>query len=119
MQLGTRMKRYESNQLTRLIDNIPVILRVDGRAFHTLTNRLKLKDYSKTFSNIMLLTAMSLCEKLSNVKLAYVQSDEISILMVDNNSEKTQPWFDNKIQKMTSVASSIATVSFYKLLNAN
>ena len=35
--LAKRMKRYEAVSKTTLVTRMPVILRIDGKAFHTLT----------------------------------------------------------------------------------
>jgi tRNA(His) 5'-end guanylyltransferase len=48
-------------------------------------------------------------------KLAYVQSDEISIVLTDFEDISTQAWFDNNLQKMCSVAASMATSEFNRL----
>lgn len=37
--LGDRMKQYEATTQTRLLRRTPVIIRIDGRAFHTYTKR--------------------------------------------------------------------------------
>ena len=35
--LGDRMKSYEAVSDGKLVDRVPVIIRIDGKAFHTLT----------------------------------------------------------------------------------
>jgi tRNA(His) 5'-end guanylyltransferase len=62
--------------------------------------------------------ASYLCRQLSGVQLAYVQSDEISLLLVDYKTLQTQPWFDNRLQKMCSVAASTATYAFNLLFQS-
>ena len=79
--LGERIKEYEfiyTNQ--KLINKIPVIIRVDGSAFHTLTKKME-KPYDERFQNCMRETAKFLCEKIQCTKIAYVQSDEVSLLL--------------------------------------
>lgn len=112
--LGDRMKDYYENvyrmHLTR---RTPVIIRIDGKAFHTFTCGLK-KPYDMVFKKAMWNTAMYLCEHIQNARIAYVQSDEISILLIDYNKFTTAAWFDNNIQKMCSVSASMATMAFNK-----
>jgi tRNA(His) 5'-end guanylyltransferase len=57
-------------------------------------------------------TAIELCKNIQGAKLAYVQSDEISILMTDFDDVRTSAWFDGNIQKIVSVSASIATSAF-------
>ena len=57
-------------------------------------------------------TAIELCKEVQGCKLGYVQSDEISLLMTNYETTETQSWFENNIQKMVSVAASIAGVTF-------
>lgn len=45
--IGTRMKSYEDAQKTYLTRRMPVMIRVDGNAFHTftLTIRKRIKEH--------------------------------------------------------------------------
>ena len=53
-----------------------------------------------------------LCEHIQGCVLGYTQSDEITLVLVDYQTFNTSSWFDNGIQKMTSVAASMATLEF-------
>lgn len=110
--LGNRMKEYyENTYRLRLTRRTPVILRIDGRAFHTFTKGFD-RPYDMPFQIAMWKTAKYLCENIQGAKFAYEQSDEISILLIDYDKLTTSAWFDNNIQKMVSVASSMATMAF-------
>lgn len=109
--LGDRMKTYEDVNRNFLQRRTPTIIRVDGKAFHTLTRGLD-KPFDENFSNAMLNVARDLCDEVQGVKLAYWQSDEISLILVDYDRLTSQAWFDKNIQKMVSVSASIATASF-------
>lgn len=109
--LGDRMKGYESVPRTRLMPKMPVMLRLDGRAFHTLTSGLE-KPVDKSFQNAMWFAARKLCQEISGCQVAYVQSDEITLLLVDYQTFDTQSWFNYEIQKMCSVAAGIASAAF-------
>jgi len=111
--LGNRIKSYENISRTYLVKKIPVIIRLDGKAFHTLTRGLD-KPFDELFINSMHNTAIKLCENVQNCKLAYVQSDEISLLLLDNEAPQTQQWFGGNIQKMVSISAAITSVSFTK-----
>ena len=112
--LGDRMKNYENVSRNYLVRRMPVIIRLDGKAFHTLTRKME-KPYDKDFKDIMLGVAEHLVENIMGCKLAYVQSDEISLLLTDYDKIETEAWFNNNIQKMVSVSASMATAKFNEL----
>lgn len=112
--LSDRMKDYENVSRIYLPRRTYIMCRVDGRAFHTWTKGLD-KPFDVGFIEDMNTTAAYLCQNISGAKFAYVQSDEISILITDFDSNETQPWFENNLQKMASVTASMATAKFNQL----
>lgn len=114
--LGDRIKsQYEDRTRISLPRRTYTIVRVDGKAFHTFTKGCK-KPYDYDLMNIMDCTAAFMCENIQGVHLAYTQSDEISLLLTDFAKPTSAAWFDGNLQKMASVAASIATVGFNKEL---
>lgn len=109
--LGDRMKSYEDSFRFSLPVRLPVIVRVDGKAFHTYTKNCK-RPVDPGLVACMNTTAMELCKTMQGCQLAYVQSDEISLLLTNFQTVDTQSWFENNLQKMVSVAASIAGVTF-------
>ncbi len=109
--LGTRMKEYEEQAKPFLLRRTPVIIRVDGRAFHTFTRRCE-KPYDQKLGRAMQFVAEKLVEGIQGAQIAYVQSDEVSVLIRDWDTNQTTAWFDNNLQKMVSLASAIATNAF-------
>lgn len=109
--LGDRMKGYENISRIYLPRRLPVIIRVDGRAFHTFTRGFE-RPFDQVLRTCMRVAAKALCEQISGVKLAYVQSDEISLLLTNDDTLDTQPWFGNNLQKLVSLSASIATLAF-------
>ena len=113
-ELGTRMKEfYESVPKTKLMRRTPVAIRIDGKAFHTFT-----RGFNKPFDNV-LISAMQdtmkyLCENIQGCVLGYTQSDEITLILVDYKRLNSSAWFDYEVQKMCSVAASMATMAFNK-----
>ena len=114
--LGSRMKEYEQVTKTYLPRMTPVIIRIDGRAFHTYTRKLK-KPFDDNFVKIMQNVCLKLCQNIQNCVLGYVQSDEISLLLVDYYDINTSAWFNNQVQKMVSVSASMATLYFNEEIN--
>ncbi len=111
--LGDRMKEYENISRIYLTKRSPVIIRIDGKAFHSFTRGFK-RPFDMVLMAAMKQTAQYLCENISGCKMAYTQSDEISLLLTDYDSIGTQPWFDNNLQKLVSVSASMATLAFNK-----
>lgn len=117
--LGDRMKEnYENRAKTYLTCRTPVIIRLDGRAFHTFTRGMK-KPYDEIFHNTMNATMKYLCENIQGCKLGYTQSDEITLLLTDYDTLTTSAWFDYNVQKICSVSASMATMAFNKFLREN
>ena len=111
----TRMKSdYENRSKTFLTRRTPVIIRLDGKAFHTYTRGLN-KPFDEGLIEDMEATTKFLCENIQGVKLGYCQSDEISLLLTDYETLDTQAWFDYNVQKMTSISASMATAKFNQL----
>lgn len=109
--LGDRMKRYESVSSTKLMCRNPVIVRLDGKAFHTFTRGLT-KPFDMPLVDTMANTALHLCEEMQGACFAYTQSDEISIVLQDWENLTTNAWFGNNVQKIVSVSASITTAYF-------
>lgn len=111
MDLGERMKEYENVNRFYLTKKMPVIIRIDGKAFHTFTRGLK-KPFDIKLMEIMQNTMLFLCNNIQGCKLGYTQSDEISLLVTDYDSIKFSSWFNNNLIKFVSISSSMATLKF-------
>jgi len=116
--LGDRMKRYEA--VTRLV--LPrrtyTIIRVDGRAFHSVLRKAA-KPFDGYVAHAMVNTAEDLCKDIQGARFAYTQSDEISILVTDFESTHTEAWFGGVLQKMVSISAAMATSSFGEYYNTS
>ena len=113
--LGDRMKEYyEDRTRYKLMRRGYTIIRLDGKAFHSYTQGLQ-RPFDDGLITDMNETARYLCKNIMGCKLAYVQSDEISLVLTDFDKIGTQSWFDGNIQKMISVAASMATIKFNHL----
>lgn len=111
MKLDERMKKYEYVTRHYLMCRTPVIVRIDGKAFHTFTKGMK-KPFDHIFMESMQDTMKYLCENVQGCVLGYCQSDEISLLLIDYDTLETSAWFDNNISKIISITSSLASVYF-------
>ena len=113
--LGTRMKSYYENiSKTTLMRRTPVAIRIDGKAFHTFT-----RGFQKPFDEILIRTMQEttkyLCEHVQGCVLGYTQSDEITLILVDYKKLNSSAWFDYEVQKLCSIAASMATMAFNKI----
>ncbi len=115
--ISTRMKSfYESVPKISLMKRCPVIIRVDGRAFHTF-----LKGFRQPFDDIVVTsmneTMKALCENIPGCVLGYKQSDEISLLLIDYETLTSSAWFDYEVQKLNSIAASMTTLYFNRIFD--
>lgn len=111
--LGDRMKDYENISRNYLTKRIPVIIRLDGKAFHTFTRGMK-KPFDEILMSAMQETMKRLCESIQGCVFGYTQSDEITLVLTDYEKITTDSWFGYNIQKMASVSASMATMIFNK-----
>lgn len=112
--LGKRMKDYEMRTRSYLPRRSNIVIRIDGKAFHTYTRGLD-KPFDNDLMEDMAKVTKYLCENIQGAKFGYTQSDEISILFTDYDDIKTNAWFDGQVQKIVSVASSLAASKFNQL----
>lgn len=113
--LGTRMKEnYELRTRTLLPRRTWTVIRLDGKAFHTYTRGLE-RPWDHRLAEDMARTAEFLCEQIQGCRLAYTQSDEITLVLTDFASPQTQAWLDGNVQKIVSISASMATAQFNTL----
>lgn len=117
--LGIRMKTfYEQIPQSRLMRRTPVAIRIDGRAFHTFTRGFQ-KPFDEVLIKSMQETMKYLCENIQGCVLGYTQSDEITLILVDYKKLTSSAWFDYEVQKICSIAASMATMAFNKSFEKN
>lgn len=113
--LGDRMKSYYEDRAKFFLPRRTyTIIRLDGKAFHNYTRGLK-SPFDEQFVDDMDRTAAYLCDNIQGSEFAFVQSDEISILLTDFEKLQTDAWYDGNIQKIVSVSASLATAVFNEL----
>ena len=113
-ELGKRMKEnYEQVPKYRLMRRTPVIIRIDGKAFHSFTKGFY-RPFDAVLGNAMTKTMEYLCKNIQGCIFGYKQSDEISLVLQDYKRFNSEAWFDYEVQKMCSIAASMATMAFNK-----
>lgn len=117
--LGVRMKTfYEQIPKTKLMRRCPVAIRIDGRAFHTFTRGFQ-KPFDEVLIKSMQGTMKYLCDNIQGCVLGYTQSDEITLILVDYKKLTSSAFFDYEVQKLCSIAASMATMAFNKAFRKN
>ena len=113
--LGDRMKTYENVERKYLTRRLPLVVRLDIRAAHTLTRNMQ-RPLDTDFMAAMDHTALVLAEEVQTSVVQFVQSDEISLLLHNYKKLNSEAWFDNNIQKIVSISAAIASVAFSSYL---
>lgn len=112
--LGDRMKLYEQAEAgRRLMPLLPILARIDGRAFHAFTRGME-RPFDRNFANAMIATTEYLVRE-TNACMGYTQSDEITLAW-HSTDIKSQVWFDGRVHKMVSQLAAHATLAFYEWL---
>ena len=113
--LGDRMKQYESVTKNYMTRRTPVIVRCDGKSFHTFCKRFE-RPYDAFFNKCMNIVMEKICSEVQGAKFAERHSDEISILITDYDKINTDSYFDYNVQKIVSVIASMATAELCRQL---
>lgn len=110
--LGDRMKsQYEDRTRYMLPRRTWTIIRLDGKAFSSFTRHCE-KPFDAFLHAALVHGAIRIVSGAQGAKIAYVQSDEISLVLTDFDRVETEAWFDGNVQKIASVASSLMTGGF-------
>lgn len=100
----------------KLLPNSYVLVMLDGRSFSHFIKKKFQKPFDDDFIRMMNETAKYVCKNVQGAKFAYVQSDEISIVLTDFDTPTTDAFFSNRLCKMQSIIASLATAKFNQLM---
>lgn len=114
MELSDRMKLYEAIESDRLlIPSLPIMVRIDGKSFHTWTRDCQ-RPFDEKIQRLFDATTKFLVDE-TNAVVGYTQSDEISLVLWNFEIPDSQVMFNGRTQKLASVLSSMATARFNEL----
>lgn len=116
--LGDRCKQYERNSEHHFIRKVPIILRCDGRAFHTYTKGCD-KPFDQDLIDAMFASARNVAIEMQGCLACYVQSDEATFVLSDDDDVDTQQWFKGRQNKIESVTAGLMTAHFNNLLTGS
>lgn len=117
--LADLMKAHEHAYRRSLDTSQYVLLRLDGKSFHSYTKRLQ-KPFDGLLMEAMDRTLLALCEQVQGVRFGYVESDEISLLLTAWREDPASPtrraegelWMGGVEAKLLSLSAAIATAAF-------
>ena len=115
LNLKEKCKFYQNRRNYLIDDNKYIIAHIDGRSFSNMVKNKFNKPFDDSFIEMMNQTAEYLCENVQGCQIAYVQSDEISLLIKKTNP-KGEIFFDGRLCKMQSIIASLATGKFNQLM---
>jgi len=111
--LGDRIKGYEKTFNYKYVKKAPLMIRVDGKAFHTFTKNME-KPFDHNMMSAMVQAALTTASNMQGFKVGYVQSDEATFCLTDYDTIETQGWFDYKLNKIVSISAATMSVAFNK-----
>lgn len=111
MKLGDRIKRYEAVSHYTATGRTPLMIRVDGRAFHTFTRGMD-RPFDQKLTDAMVNAATDVAAEMQGFKAAYIQSDEVTFCVTDYDRIESQGWFDYDLMKVVSISAALMTARF-------
>lgn len=112
-KLKDRIEAYQASTDYKLLNRVPLIICINGRGFSKATQLLD-KPYCSQFAECIASTMLRLCSDVPGTLFAYQHHDEIVMVARNDQTNDATPWYDNKLQKICSITSSIASVHFNK-----
>lgn len=117
IKLKDRISGYEEAAQFKLLNRIPLIITVNGRAFSKVTSLLE-KPFSTQFAQCMYACLLKLVQEIDGAIFGYCFNDEIVIMVRNDQNLETNSWYDNNVQKIVSVVSSLMTLQFNNYANS-
>jgi tRNA(His) 5'-end guanylyltransferase len=116
-KLKDRIEGYQAVTDYKLLNRVPIVICVNGRGFSKITQLLD-KPYCPKFAECIISTMLRLCTDVDGALFGYQHNDEIVIVARNDQTNDTAPWYDNRLQKICSVTSAVATMHFNECASA-
>lgn len=117
LTLKDRIASYIDTSTFKLLNRLPIIITINGRSFSKITSLLE-KPFALSFAECICSTLFKLSHEIEGAVFGYSFNDEIIIIARNDQHLDTSPWYDNNIQKISSVVSSMATLHFNNYANS-
>lgn len=111
--LNERIKSYEDDYDFKIIQRIPIVIKIEVRNFKRLTSELR-KPFSLDIMDAMAHTLLYVVTEVSGAIFGYQKDDEINIII----RQEDDIWLQNRIQKISSISASLATLAFNRFIQA-
>lgn len=105
------MKAAEAAHQTHVAPDAFLVIRVDGRAFHSYTRGLR-RPFDTDLMADLDVSTVALLDEVSAPLVAFTQSDEISVVCAPKATPGFVHWFGGRSDKVASVSASIVTAAF-------
>ena len=120
LTLKERMKYLQWLRDYKLDKDSYILCHIDGRAFSKMIKKRFKLPFDDEFMQMMDETAAYVCENVQGARCAYVQSDEITIVITSFKYEgdeliRGSAFFDYRLCKLQSIIASLATAKFNQL----
>jgi tRNA(His) 5'-end guanylyltransferase len=112
--LTDRINSYQDLSDYQLMKRLPIVIVLNGRSFSKLSSLVD-KPFSPDFMELMIASMVKLCQEVDGVVFAFTFNDQIIVALRNDQTSTTEAWYNNKIQAMVSVSSSLATLEFNKV----
>lgn len=109
--LKERIASYQDLSDYKLLNRIPLVISINGRSFSKYTSTLN-KPFCNKFQEGMLSALLKICTEVEGAVFGYQFNDEINLIVRNDLTPESTPWYDNKIQKICSAISSISSIHF-------
>ena len=108
-ELDRKMRVYEESVDQRILSDLYLVARLDGRSFSRLTKEICDFEapFDERFRDMMIHTVKALMECGFRVVYGFTESDEISLLF-----HKDETAFGRKVRKYDSILSGVASAAF-------
>lgn len=114
--LRERQEEYKKPFDYQITKRMPIIITASGRSFKRFTKNLD-KPYCSEFSRAMASTMLYSIMEMQGSVFGYQYNDEITFILRNDQSLDSEPWYQNKIQKLVSITSSMTTLGLYKSIS--
>ena len=112
--LADRMRAYRDVTDFVLTHRMPVLAHIDGIGFSKYTRKCA-KPFDQELGDVMMEVAYGIVERVQGAVFAYVQSDEINLLLHGYQALESQPHRGNRLQKLVSDLSGPPSAHFTRL----
>ena len=115
MDYISRYDLYEEASNFQLLPRIPVVIKVGGRGFKAITRSLD-RPFDIKLINVFKNTLLNTIQNIDGAIFGFQYSDSFIFILRNDRSFEDVPWYQNKVQEIVGIVSSMISVNFFKNL---